>query len=353
MRTVLVLVAVAAVAVCFACTYSIPKLNSLSDAGQVGTEASDGEPGFGDGNDGVDEGSGSSSGGHPGDAGMTDAACTGGSLCPCSTASDCSTATPICAQAADVGGDLGHAGFCTKPCCTSGDCSAGSVCFASGQGGDYCVDPTWLGRSVPTTTAIGGAPCTSGAQCRSGLCIGTTNQVCADTCCSFAASAECTGPTQCAFGFFQGTASFDTHYAARCGPVGGSGTAGSLCSVSSQCAGGLCYTNVPPEDSAFCVQPCATQTECGSGFACQLDINGNDIYAGCFNLYGNGNAPEGAGCSEYTSCLGGLCNAGLCSNICFSDAVCSVSGWSCKPELDTSYPLGPQNQEYTVLACGP
>jgi hypothetical protein len=353
MRTAPVLVAAVAIAAGFACTYSIPALKLTSDGGQVGTEASDGEPGFGDGNAGPDGGGGDSSGGHPSDAGTGDAACTdGGSLCSCSAASDCSTATPICALAIDVGGDLGHTGFCTKPCCTSGDCSAGSVCFASGQGGNYCVDPTWLGRSVPTASAIGGQPCMAGAQCRSGLCIGTSpNQVCADTCCSFASSAECTqgGSTQCAFGFFQGTASFDQHYAARCGPVGGSGIAGSLCSVSSQCAGGLCYTNVPPPYSAFCVQPCATQTECGSGYACQLDINGNDIYAGCFNLEGNGTAPEGSQCSNYGSCLGGLCNAGLCSNICFSDAVCSVSGWRCRPELDTSYPAG----DPTVLACGP
>jgi len=348
-----VLVAAVLVA-CFACTYDIPNLESRpGDGGSDPSEASGDDSSTDVGSGPGTDGSGSSSGGHLGDAGPGDAGCTGGGiLCPCSGASDCSMGTPICAQAVDVGADLGHAGFCTRPCCTSANCSGGSVCFASGQGGNYCVDPAWLGRSTPASNALGGASCTSGTQCRSGLCVaGGSGKVCADTCCSFASSAECTGSTQCSLGFFQGTG-FDTHYAARCGPPGGAGTAGSGCSVSSECAGGLCYTDVMPPYSPFCVQPCAAPDQCGSGYACQLDINGNDIYAGCFNLEGNGTAPQGASCTNFASCLGLLCNAGYCSNTCFSDAVC-MAGWTCKPEQDDSYPLGPQGQEYTVLACGP
>ena len=341
MRTAPVLVAAVLLA-CFACTYDIPGL--APDAGGDG-ETSTGEAGDDQGSEsGMD--SGSSSGGHPGDAGPVDAGCTnGGSLCPCSGASDCATGTPICAEAVDVGADLGHAGFCTKACCTSADCSAGAVCFASGQGGNYCVDPAWLGRSTPASSAIGGASCTAGSECRSGLC---SASACADTCCSFAKStAECASGSQCAFGFFQGSSSFDRHFAAICGPPGGAGTAGSPCSVSEECAGGLCYAGTGP---SFCVQPCAAPSECGSGYACQLDIDGTDLYTACFQF--SGGSPQGSQCNSFQNCLGGLCNAGLCSNPCFSDAVCT-SGWRCQPELDDSYPLGPQNQEYTVLACGP
>jgi hypothetical protein len=350
MRTAPVVVAAVMVA-CLACTYDIPDLASRPDAtGDDLSEASNDDSGDDQGSEAGSDGSDSSSGGHPGEAGPTDAGCTnGGSLCSCSGTSDCSTETPICAQAADVGADLGHAGFCTKPCCTSADCSAGAVCFASGQGGNYCVDPAWLGRSTPASSAIGGASCASGSECRSGLCAsGTSGNVCADTCCSFAgSSAECASGSQCAFGFFQGSAGPDRHFAALCGPPGGAGTAGSPCSVSAECAGGFCYTGA---SSSFCVQPCAVPTECGSGYACQLDINGTDLYAACFQFAG-GNA-QGSQCDNFQNCLGGLCNGGLCSNPCFSDAVCT-SGWRCKPEVDDSYPLGPQNQEYTVLACGP
>jgi hypothetical protein len=348
MRTPHVLVAAVLLA-CLACTYDIPGLLHMSDAG--GDDEAEAAPGDDGSETGADSSSGSSSGGHP-EAGPSDAGCTdGGSLCSCGSASDCATGTPICAQSVDVGSDLGHTGFCTKPCCTSTDCSEGSVCFASGQGGNYCVDPAWLGRSTPASSAIGGAACTGNGDCRSGLCIaGSSGKVCADTCCSFAKSgAECASGSQCAFGFFQGGTSIDTHFAALCGPPGGAGTAGSPCSISSECAGGFCYAGEGP---SFCVQPCAAPTECGSGYACQLDINGTDLYAACFNLGSNGTAPQGTSCSSPGYCLGLLCNAGYCSNLCFSDAVCT-SGWRCKPELDTSYPLGPQNQEYTVLACGP
>jgi hypothetical protein len=345
MRTAPVLVAAVLLA-CFACTYDIPALRPGTDAG--GDDEAEAAPGD-DGNEtGTD--SGSSSGGHP-EAGPSDAGCTnGGSLCSCSSASDCATETPICAQSVDVGADLGHAGFCTQPCCTSADCSEGSVCFASGQGGNYCVDPTWLGRSTPASSAIGGASCTANGDCRSGLCIpGSSGKVCADTCCSFAKSgAECASGSQCAFGFFQGGASSDTHFGALCGPPGGASTAGSPCSVSSECAGGFCYS--PAQGQSFCVQPCAAPDECGSGYACQLDINGTDLYVACFNF--SGGAAQGSQCDNFESCLGGLCDDGLCSNPCFSDAVCT-SGWRCKPELDDSYPIGPENQEYTVLACGP
>ena len=109
--------------------------------------------------------------------------------------------------------------------------------------------------------------------------------------------------------------------------------------------GGLCYTNT---GNPFCVAPCSTSSECGGGYGCQLDIQGGDIYAGCFNTEGPV-ADQGASCSEYTQCLGGLCSAaGECTNICFSDSVCE-GGWRCSPMLDNEYPAG----DPTVLACGP
>lgn len=335
---------------CFACTYSVPGLApdaGTDTAGEL-TEASVNDATFPDGNAAGSDGGGDATSGTGGDAGCTN----GGILCSCISASNCSTATPICAQFADVGSDLEHAGFCTEPCCTSANCPAGSVCFSGGAGGSYCVDPSWLGRSskLGSNTAIGGTSCTSNDQCRSGLCDGAGK--CADTCCSFAESAaECASGSQCSFGTFPGVGSADKHFAAWCGPPGGADQEDAQCSSDDECAGGLCYTDTggsPP----YCVQPCSTSAECGSGVGCQLDAQGGDIYAACFPLSGEQGA-EGAPCSGatgYQECLGGLCNAqGMCTNICFSDAVCTVSGWTCKPMLDDEYPPGSP----TVLACGP
>jgi hypothetical protein len=334
---------------CLACTYSIPPLGQeTDDAGDL-TEASVNDASVPDGDAaGSDEGGGDAPSGTDSGAECTD----GGILCSCTSASSCSMPTPICAQLADLGSDLGHADFCTQPCCTSANCPAGSVCFSGGAGGSYCVDPAWLSRSSTLGTAIGGASCSSGGQCRSGLCDGAGK--CADTCCSFAASgAECASGSQCSFGTFPGAGSADKHFAAWCGPPGGAGQDGAQCSSSDQCAGGLCYTDTGGEYPPYCVQPCSTSAECGtSDVGCQLDAQGGDIYAACFPLTSQ-LAGQGASCSGtngYEECLGGLCNAqGMCTNICFSDAVCTVSGWTCKPMLDDEYPPGSP----TVLACGP
>jgi hypothetical protein len=340
MRTVVVL-SLGLLAVCAGCTYDIPGVASNPSDGAGPAEASVDDS---SGGDDASLDAGDVSAGHDADAGNTDAACTGGVLCACNNVTDCSSG--ICALAVDIGADLGHANFCTQPCCTSQDCSSGSVCFASGQGGNYCVDPAWLGRSTPGGNAIGGATCTSGTSCRSGLCVNSgAAKVCADTCCSFGATGgECASGSQCAFGSFPGTPP-DSHFAARCGPPGGANQAGSPCAQSSQCAGGLCYTNTTT--AFYCVQPCSTSGDCDPGYACQLDVQDGDLYAGCFSTPSGG--PQGAACDNFQQCLGGLCNEGQCTNLCFTDTACTVSGWSCKPQQDDSYPPG----DPTVLACGP
>ena len=344
MRTAPALAAAIVVA-CVACTYSIPDLrDSVGDGGGVGTfEAStEASNGGDDGTNPADTGVGP-----PGDSSthMDAAPCT--VACTCAKDSDCKTAKGaegICAQQADVGTDLGQTAFCSQPCCTSANCDPGTVCFAGGAGGNYCVDPKWLSRSTTLGGSIGGTTCTGNADCRSGLCSGGK---CADTCCSFANSgAECASGTQCSFGAFPGK-SPDIHFAAFCGPPGGAQTAGTDCSVSSQCAGGLCYTNTMG-NPYFCVAPCSTSAECGGNFGCQLDTQEGDIYAACFN--GAGQLAQGSACTNgFMQCLGGLCSAaGVCTNICFSDSVCNA-GSRCQPMYDNGYPAG----DPTVLACLP
>jgi hypothetical protein len=343
-------IAVAA-ALAAACAYDVPNVVPRSDdaggsggddggfTAPDGASSSGSDSGWNGSDGGEGGGSGSSSGG-----GTTDAGCTG-TLCTCNNASDC--ASHICAQSLTVGTSLyaaaGNKNFCTQPCCTSADCASGTVCFASGQGGNYCVNPAWIGRAAPGAGAGGGgASCSTGNQCRSGLCTGSS---CADTCCSLDNSASECGGGQCTFGAFPGTG-FDTHYTARCGPARGLYDAGVSCSGDDQCQGGLC---VSYRSGLYCTNACRTDAECGAGAGCLIDQRGIDVYFACFPSTGS---MQGTQCSTDVQCLGDWCiptsTVNMCSGVCFTDADCTVLGWRCTPQPD-QLPTG----NYLVLGCGP
>lgn len=317
--------------------YDVPGLATGHDGGTTGR---DGSPMTLDGGGDapvVDTGGGGEDGSAPPDGGCS------GILCPCANGGDCPSG--VCAQSITVGAALfGAAGgnnFCTQGCCTSADCPAGTVCFASGQGGQYCVNPAWLGRSAPGANALGGATCSTGTDCRSGLCSGSR---CADTCCSLASSStECDDGAVCVFGTFPGQSSIDTHFAPSCS-AGGPGTYGADCSGNGDCQGGLCYqTNM----GAYCTNPCRSQAECGDGSACQVDQEGNDVYAACFPWPATGG--QGAACTSDEMCQGDWCGtSSQCTSICFTNADCTVVGWTCTPQPST-LPTG----DYLLLACGP
>jgi hypothetical protein len=62
----------------------------------------------------------------------------GGVTCSCSGQSGC--ASGICAEELTLTTELymaiGNGNICTKPCCTSADCTANTVCFGTGRGGN-------------------------------------------------------------------------------------------------------------------------------------------------------------------------------------------------------------------------
>lgn len=360
MRALPALVTVAAIVVPLAsgACYSVPALEQ-PDGGHGSSSGSDADAGRDVFEPSVDSSGGSSSGGSSGGhvdaSGGPDAACTG-ILCPCMNASECTTDAPVCGTTAALGQAIftaannGSTGFCTKPCCTSTNCPSGTVCWASGEGGQYCVDPTWVGRSKPAaaSTLIGGSSCSTGSQCNSGLC---ANGTCADTCCSYADSAtECASPdATCAFGAFPGMQGIDSHFAPHCAPLPGNTQTGNPCSQNSDCQGGLCY-DFGGSLGSECTQPCRTSQGCVSDSVCGWDIQGNDVYAACFPLEGQ-QGGYGASCGGNNDCASLVCNMSTCTAPCFADSDCNgVSGWSCTQDIVYTFS---QQGSYSLLSCGP
>jgi hypothetical protein len=140
------------------------------------------------------------------------------------------------------------------------------------------------------------------------------------------------------------------HFAPSCGAAG-SAPFGNSCGGNGDCQGGLCYQTGM---GGYCTQPCRVQN-CGVGYACQIDQQGNDYYAACFPWMPD--VPEGAACSIDDACQSDWClTSQVCTSICFTNADCSnvVPGWACTPQATpgtqaSTFPPG----SYVLLACGP
>jgi hypothetical protein len=271
--------------------------------------------------------------------------CTG-LMCKCVGNIACDS--HICADQLTVGSGLyaaaGGANFCTKPCCTSADCDANTVCYATATGGSYCVLPAWLGRSAQVGAALGGASCSANGNCRSGLC---ANNSCADTCCSTArSSAECGNGTSCSFGTFPGVPTFDQGFIAYCGQ-GGTGQNGAMCNFGDECESTLCYRS-------SCQNACRNTPDCGGlGYTCGYyrdSMNNATIYAVCAPTRNN-SAPQGSDCTSDSDCASDFCDptSSKCTDVCFADADCTASGWRCRPEQIMLQSGG----SASVLCCGP
>lgn len=277
--------------------------------------------------------------------------CPGAVGCSCSGASACSSG--ICADSLTVTTGLydaaGMNNFCTQPCCTSQDCPAGTVCFATGQGGDYCVNPTWIGRTDGTGSGGGGDTCGTGRDCRSGLCLSSK---CVDTCCSSASATECSGGETCQFSDFPGLTSVDKNYSAFCATSPGSHPAGDNCSGNSSCQSDLCAV-VGGGSFQTCIGACRSGSDCGAGSSCSYLLtnqpeNPTPIVAACFA--GQGSLPEGSACSTMNDNCQGFCDptSSLCTDVCFTTTDCTKSGWTCRPETIAVSGGG----SYSVLCCG-
>jgi hypothetical protein len=283
--------------------------------------------------------------GHP-DAGCRDIGC------PCSSNASCDSM--VCADALTVTSALytaagGHK-FCTAPCCTSADCSSGNnVCFATGLGGNYCVNPAWIGRAVPMGSSIGGHTCMSNEQCRSGWCnITSTGGVCADTCCATSDMVQCVAGTWCQFGAFPGAVAFDRSYVGYCATGGAWGNR-SPCTANSACQSELCDTTT----MYGCLAACRSSANCsGAAESCVYlpwpRSNPTAIVAACYGA--SGTAAEGASCTKNSDCSSQFCDptSQVCTDVCFANSDCPKAGWRCRPE-----PVNLGDAGAVLLACGP
>ncbi len=280
------------------------------------------------------------------DTGANEAGPCMGLTCKCSGNSSCDS--HICADQLTIGPGVymaaGSNSFCTKPCCTSADCDPPTVCYATSSNassGNYCVMPAWLGRATELGSGQGGESCTDDTNCRSGLCAMGT---CADTCCSTRqSSSECASGTTCSFGTFPGTPSFDQNYTPYCAQAG-TGTNGTNCNFASDCASNVCTS------PGVCQDACRSAADCsGRGYSCGYARNqSNAVFPACFSSALAGS--EGQPCQRNSDCQSGLCDMGAkCTDVCFSDKDCTVSGWYCRPEQITLRSGGVAS----VLCCGP
>lgn len=112
---------------------------------------------------------------------------------------------------------------------------------------------------------------------------------------------------------------------------GGNNVGGSDCSLDSECSvGSVCDTS---SGTGYCVEPCQTDTECGTNFRCLPRANSSDGTKTCQASSTGGNNTGGA-CTtneECTSRLGGdaVCNNGTCELIgggmdCTTNEECSA-----------------------------
>jgi hypothetical protein len=245
---------------------------------------------------------------------------------PCSIGSACKSG--VCGTSTLLSATVqtpGNASVCTKPCCTSADCDdpdvTGYICFPS-VGGDYCIDPTWIGNPSAVGTGLPGTACSGGAGCRSGVCSPTNT--CQDTCC---VDGNCGNGTVCQNSGLDGMNSFN------CGPSGGKVRQGGNC-TGSPCQSNLCVGSGP--FYGYCIGACCNSGQCktmslGGPTTCNwLEVTDADggvgVLRGCSEAINAGAGLPGSTCGSSTDCESGLCYKKACTTPCCTDTDCTGGG---------------------------
>jgi len=257
--------------------------------------------------------------------GRTPDHCTPGAVVACACPGG-SSGTQSCDASGVLGTCLGFSGADAGPHrdggavrCGDGVCSAGESCASCG--GDC--------------GACGGCSVSPGLSCTTpSMCCGDTGHTLQGTCANLqdgsgaicrglcVADSECT--SGCCYGLNDGTGA--------CGAAG-LGLAGSPCSSSTCCGGGLsciggtCQAEcLPAGASCSSTLDCCGDSVCanvyGTGYVCHAHcLHGSDCTSGCCYVLNDGTgacattllAPSGAWCDSSACCEGALlCSGGAC-----------------------------------------
>jgi hypothetical protein len=230
---------------------------------------------------------------------------------------------------------------CTKACCSSEECPPDFACFGPGSGGNYCVRASQLQRGTAKGAKPGGSSCATGADCRSGVCQGSTALRCADACCTGAGT--CSGGGVCRLETIEG------HITMACAePPAGSTGNDTFCVGSSDCKSGICYGS-----SASCRPRCCGAASCAVqsppyGACVYFSQNGavKEYVPGC--LYPNTSPPGGGKVGDPCDpaqqdilCSTALCDpmGKYCTDVCCTDADCAgYPGYTvCRPSINPRF----------------
>lgn len=227
----------------------------------------------------------------------------------CLESSDCAEGSGCLELTFNLGdGTSFPAPTCVPTCTSDADCGPANFC---GTFVNYQEDGLVLSCLAPASGARrAGQACTSGAQCRSGTCIGEPNGYCRGAC---EDDDGCADPrTQCSEvpltfqGFPVGTANIctgldcqresdcsngwscqfaldaDSNLINRCEPAFGPRPGGASCTDPSQCASGWC---INAASNGFCMETCVTDADCDSGVCLDdlvVGVGGNIFfYSSC------------------------------------------------------------------------
>jgi hypothetical protein len=222
----------------------------------------------------------------------------------------------------DLGGMTGPT--CVASCASHDTCPAGFTCYDL-EGAKMCLSASLF--TSASFSSPNGAACMAGAECQSNYCSMTS---CLGQC---SADRDCPGAPTCAYREF----TMDRYIAACDGPVG-AGAPGASCTVTTDCASGICGNNT-------CLAPCRTTSDCPTNQVCRqwdFSVCILDLMVTCLLwepnfTYGCTLAQHGAGavgtaCTNDLQCRSGRCNltTGQCSDLCRHDSDCPATH-RCRP----------------------
>lgn len=220
--------------------------------------------------------------------------------------------------------------ICTMPCCTSPECPAGLVCFNGGTGGGYCVSAALAQRMGPGTKAAG-ATCSTGIECRSGLCAGSP-KTCIDTCC---AETDCGGSSTCRVATVSAPPPAHDIWVCALPDPSATKLPGDQCINTTDCRSEDCVGVTG--SSRVCRPSCSNTASCRQvpGFDlghCLYGPSGSDYLKFCFVGTTTSDSPAGAACTDNSTCQSDYCDAELkkCANVCGRDSDC-LSSETCRP----------------------